>query len=67
MQEWQKQLSDSVVRVEDLPFLPDSIGYRKKLKKVAEIFPIRINSYFSSQIKNENDPLWKQVVPTLDE
>ena len=36
MQEWQKQLSGSVVRVEDLPFLPDSIEYREKLKKVAE-------------------------------
>ena len=67
MQEWQKQLSGSVVRVEDLPFLPDSIEYLEKLKKVAKIFPIRINSYFLSQIKSENDPLWKQVVPTLDE
>ena len=67
MEEWQKQLSGSVVRVEDLPFLPDSIEYHEKLKKVTEIFPIRINSYFLSQIKSENDPLWKQVVPTLDE
>jgi len=57
MEEWQKQLSGSVVRVEDLPFLPDSIEYRKKLKKVAEIFPIRINYYFLSQIKSANDPL----------
>jgi len=56
MEEWQKQLSGSVVRVEDLPFIPDSIEYRKKLKKVAEIFPIRINSYFLSQIKSDNDP-----------
>ena len=68
MQEWQKQLSDSVVRVEDLPFLPDSsVEYREKLKKVSEVFPIRINSYFMNQIKSVNDPLWKQVVPTIDE
>ena len=67
MQEWQKQLSGSVVRVEDLPFIPESVEYREKLKKVSKIFPIRINSYFMNQIKSENDPLWKQVVPTLDE
>ncbi len=67
MQEWQKYLSDSVVKVEDLPFVPESFDYRERLKKVVDIFPVRINSYFLSQIKNENDPLWKQVVPTLDE
>ena len=68
MQEWQKQLSDSVVRVEDLPFLPDSsVEYREKLKKVSDVFPIRINSYFMNQVKSVNDPLWKQVVPTIDE
>jgi len=67
MQEWQKYLSDSVVKVEDLPFVPESFDYRERLKKVVDIFPVRINSYFLSQIKKENDPLWKQVVPTLDE
>ncbi len=67
MQEWQKHLSDSVVKVEDLPFVPESFDYRERLKKVVDIFPVRINSYFLSQIKKENDPLWKQVVPTLDE
>ena len=34
MQEWQKQLSGSVVRVEDLPFLPGSIEYLEKLKNL---------------------------------
>ena len=67
MQEWQKHLSNSVVKVKDLPFLPDSIEYRERLQKVADIYPIRINSYFLNQIKSENDPMWKQVVPTLDE
>jgi len=67
MQEWKKHLSDSVVKVEDLPFVPESLEYRERLKKVVDVFPVRINSYFLSQIKNENDPLWKQVVPTLDE
>ncbi|CCQ90532.1 L-lysine 2,3-aminomutase [Nitrospina gracilis 3/211] len=67
MQSWQRQLSDSVVKVEDLPFVSGDEQYREKLKKVAEIFPIRINSYFLKQVKSEHDPLWKQVVPTVEE
>lgn len=67
MERWQKQLSDSAVKVEDLPFVAGSQEYMAKLKKVSEIFPIRINSYFLSQIKEANDPLWKQVVPTPEE
>ncbi len=68
MESWQKLLSDSVVKVEDLPFLPDTSNeYREKLKKVSKVFPIRINAYFLDQIKEENDPMWRQVVPTLEE
>jgi lysine 2,3-aminomutase len=67
MEPWQKQLSQSAVKIEDLPFIPESSEYRAKLKKVGEIYPIRINSYFLSQIKGPNDPLWKQVVPTTEE
>lgn len=67
MESWQKILSRSVVKVEDLPFLPDGEEYKSKLQKVAKIYPIRINSYFLDLIKDQNDPLWKQVVPTLEE
>jgi lysine 2,3-aminomutase len=67
MELWQKQLSQSAVKVKDLPFIPESDEYRKKLEEVGENYPIRINSYFLEQIKGPNDPLWKQVVPTLEE
>ena len=68
METWQKQLSQSVTKVKDLPFLPDlSEKYRQKLETVAQKFPIRINSYFLDQVKSANDPLWKQVVPTPEE
>ena len=67
MESWQSQLSDSIVKVEDLPFVSGDSEYRKKLEQVAEIFPIRINSYFKKLIKEENDPLWRQVVPTIEE
>lgn len=32
-------------------------------RKIAEIFPIRINSYFLSLIKDKDDPIGKQVIP----
>jgi len=68
MELWQKLLSNSAVKVEDLPFPGDvSEEYKEKLKEVAKVFPIRINSYFLDQIKEPNDPLCKQVVPTLEE
>ena len=68
MEPWQKLLSNSVVKVEDLPFpLDTSEDYKEKLRKVAKVFPIRINSYVLDQIREQNDPLWKQVVPTLEE
>jgi lysine 2,3-aminomutase len=68
MESWQKLLSNSVVKVEDLPFLSDtSDEYQEKLREVSKVFPIRINSYFLDQIKAENDPMWRQVVPTLEE
>lgn len=67
MELWQKLLSESVVKVEDLPFTSESEEYREQLRKVAEEFPIRINSYFLDQIKGPDDPLWKQVVPTPEE
>ena len=67
MEPWQQQLSQSAVKIEDLPFIPESQEYREQLKKVGKIYPIRINSYFLNQIKEPNDPLWKQVVPTIEE
>ena len=67
MELWQKLLSESVDKVEDLPFTPETEEYREQLRKVAEEFPIRINSYFLDQIKGPDDPLWKQVVPTPEE
>ena len=67
MEPWQQQLSQSAVKIKDLPFIPESPEYRERLKKVGELYPIRINSYFLSLIKGPDDPLWKQVVPTLEE
>ncbi len=67
MEPWQQQLSQSAVKIKDLPFIPESSEYRERLEKVGELYPIRINSYFLNLIKGPNDPLWKQVVPTLEE
>lgn len=67
MESWQKLLSNSAVKVDDLPFTPESEEHREKLKKVAELYPIRINKYFLDQLKDKDDPLWKQVIPSVEE
>ncbi|MBI4388877.1 MAG: KamA family radical SAM protein [Nitrospinae bacterium] len=67
MEPWQKLLSKSAVKIEDLPFIPESEEYREKLRKVSKVFPVRINAYFLEQIKGPDDPLWKQVAPTPEE
>ena len=44
MELWQKQLSQSAVKVKDLPFIPESEESREKLEQVRENYPIRITS-----------------------
>ena len=35
MELWQKQLSQSAVKVKDLPFIPESDEYQEKLEQVS--------------------------------
>lgn len=37
------------------------------MKQLQQEFNIRINPYYASLIKEKNDPIYKQVVPSLDE
>lgn len=38
---------------------------KKKLNKVVECYPLRINPYYLSLIKKRGDPIWKQCVPDV--
>lgn len=64
-QSWKEIISDSIVSVDQLEklFCIDAAG----LRKVTAIYPMRINPYFLSLIQEENDVIWKQAVPDIQE
>ena len=61
MQHWHSLLSKSIEHPGDLParFGADLSA----LKRVATVYPMRVNPYFLGLIKEKNDPLWLQAVP----
>ncbi|MEM4267539.1 MAG: KamA family radical SAM protein [Candidatus Woesearchaeota archaeon] len=44
-----------------------STARQAEIDKVRIRFPMRISSYYASLIKEEDDPIWKQSVPKLEE
>jgi lysine 2,3-aminomutase len=61
MEGWTRILKEGI---DDPDEASKRFGLDPKLtRKVAERFPIRINSYFLSLIKSADDPIGKQVVP----
>lgn len=66
MEKWQKILQQSITSIDTLPQgLQPEIS--PALDKVIADFPMRINPYFLSLIKQAGDPLWKQAVPDMTE
>ena len=63
--DWKEILAKSIVSVEQLEryFDIDAAG----LQNVTSIYPMRINPYFLSLIQEENDAIWKQAVPDVQE
>ncbi|MFP3984339.1 MAG: KamA family radical SAM protein [Desulfurivibrionaceae bacterium] len=64
MQDWRKLLKESVTRAENLPvhLLPAS-----DLRQVISRYPMRVNPYYLSLIKEVGDPLWLQAIPSTEE
>ena len=64
-QSWKEILAKSIVSVDQLEryFDIDAAG----LQNVTSLYPMRINPYFLSLIQNENDAIWKQAVPDVQE
>lgn len=65
MAHWQKILAEAITSPADLakrlqPAMPQSA-------KVIDLYPMRINSYYLSLIKEKGDPLWLQAVPQAQE
>ena len=65
MEEWKKLVRDTVNTPEKLAAIFDVD--LDEIKRVHEVFPIRINPYYLSLIEEPGDPIWKQVVPDSKE
>jgi lysine 2,3-aminomutase len=61
MEEWKRLVRDSVNTPEKLAAIFDVDI--EEMRRVHEVFPIRINPYYLSLIEKPGDPIWKQVVP----
>jgi lysine 2,3-aminomutase len=61
MEQWQRSLDKSLIRLEELAdlFHIDT----ESLKPVVERYPLRITRYYLSLIKKPGDPIWLQCVP----
>jgi len=61
MTPWHRLLTESIKRPEELParFRTDIAT----LNRVAAVYPMRVNPYFLSLIREKDDPLWRQAIP----
>ncbi|RPJ00564.1 MAG: KamA family radical SAM protein [Deltaproteobacteria bacterium] len=65
MEDWQRNLSKSIIRLEQLAFcFPIDVGL---LKAVSGRYPIRITPYYLGLIREIGDPIWRQCVPDIRE
>jgi len=62
---WQKLLASSITSPEQLSqYFPVN---KEEMRRVIACYPMRINPYYLSLIKEMGDPLWKQAVPDIRE
>jgi lysine 2,3-aminomutase len=64
-EEWQELLSKSITTVEELSLKLNTD--LSELKDVVKKYPMRINPYYLSLIKEKDDAVWKQCVPDVRE
>jgi lysine 2,3-aminomutase len=65
MEKWQLLLKESITRPEDLAAVLDVDV--EEIRRVHDEFPLRINPYYLSLIREKGDPIWNQVVPDIQE
>lgn len=62
---WQRLLASSITSPEQLSkYFPAN---KEEMRQVIVRYPMRINLYYLSLIKDVGDPLWKQAVPDIRE
>ncbi len=65
MSSWKRILSESITNSEGIGQVLDVDVSR--IKKVISRYPMRINPYYLSLIKEKDDPIYKQAVPDIKE
>lgn len=65
MEQWQELLAGSISR-------PAALAGRwsldsAQMEQVTGAFPARVNPYFASLVREEGDPIWRQVLPSTAE
>lgn len=65
MEQWQHILKKSLIKAEQIS---EEFGVdNDKMERVTAEYPVRINPYFMSLIKEKDDPIYRQVVPDENE
>lgn len=65
MEYWQRLLKKSITNVAEL-----SKHFEMDFSEIDEVlqkYPMRINPYYLSLIKEKDDPIWRQVIPDIRE
>jgi lysine 2,3-aminomutase len=65
MEEWKKQIRDSITTPEKVAELLNINC--EEISKVHNEFPLRITPYYLSLIEEKDDPIWKQSIPDMQE
>src|SRR3989344_8273540 len=64
---WEGLLGKSIVNEEQLSKISKINIKKGDIKQVIKNYPMSINPYYLSLIKNENDAIWKQCIPDIKE
>jgi lysine 2,3-aminomutase len=65
MEAWKTLFQESITQPEDLAA---ALGLDvEELRRVQKEFPLRINPYYLSLIREKGDPIWRQSVPDVQE
>jgi lysine 2,3-aminomutase len=63
--DWVQLVRDSTTTPEDLARILDVD--LDEVRRVGRRFPLRINQYYLSLIRDKGDPIWRQVIPDIEE
>ena len=65
--EWKQLLRDSIITPAHLKEAHPQTAVPQTLERAIKEFPMRVNAYYNSLIKEEGDPIWLQSVVSEDE